>query len=722
MAKSTSLTLFALVCICGHLYAVDPESVSTPVMVRLIDCMEADSTPPIQRNEYIGTEMRRVLMAPFTSLSSLCPADDDGYIHISVQKDLPPLEVNSLGLRLCYAYYEGPISLYAKQRKDYCFVSADALKKGDEIKLKPPGLPMPQVRIYARQVLPQTQSLVSKEVEIPENGRLDFAIALQRDWRIPRGAGAVFQIRIFENGKAATVFEETLQRSMYHEEPQWQERSVSLERYAGHSVRFAFNAEPVTGIDDPDAQFAYPLWANPILQGTKSGGGSNPPNIILIGLDTLRADRLGCYGYPRLTSPNIDAFAKKGILFEQAIASAPWTTPSFASIFTGLHPSRHQAGLFSKGFALNSQFVTLAEQARVTNRLTAAFTEGVCVRSQFGFSQGFDQYSDGVTPDKQKSGTAEKTMRDALAWLDSYGRLPFFLFVHSYECHMPYMAPSPWGLMFTASDCTDRAEEGAEWAVTDEEKRYVSDCYDGEIAYTDYWVGCFLDELKARQLLDNTIVVIFADHGEEFWEHDGIGHVTTLYDEVLHVPLIVYIPWVMSVPMRVKEQVAVADLFATLHDLLNLPLAEGLDSYSLLPLFMPNEDRPYARRFVASEMYYYEFDCLDALNFPFEWLKRSLRYPNFKYIISNKPNNLAEGTSLQLKQIPDEFLYHLSVDPDEQKDVHEERADTTVRLKGELLEFLGGTNPLQDVSDALPFERDNLKQEDMESLQALGYL
>ena len=661
-------------------------------------------------------------MAPSTSVSSIHPADNDGYIHILPKKDLPQLEANSLGLRLCYSYYEGPLALDAKNRKDYAFVSADVLKKGDEIKLKPPGLPMSHVRLYARQVLPQRQTLLSKEVDIPENARLDFAIALQRDWRISRGAGAVFQIRIVDDGKATTVFEEPLQRSMYYEEPQWQERSVLLEGYAGHRVRFSFDTEPVAEIDAPDAPFAYPLWANPIVHGTTPGGDPNPPNVIIIGLDTLRADRLGCYGYARPTSPNMDAFAQKGILFEQAIASAPWTTPSFASIFTGLHPSRHQAGLFSKGFALNSHFVTLAEQIRATNRLTAAFTEGVCVRSQFGFSQGFDQYSDGVAPDKQESGTVEKTMKDAVAWLDSYGHLPFFLFVHTYECHMPYMAPSTWGLMFATSDCADKAEDGVDWAVTEEEKRYVSDLYDGEIAYTDHWVGYLLDELKARQLLENTIVAIFADHGEEFWEHGGTGHVTTLYDEVLHVPMILYIPWEMSVPMRVKEQVAVTDLFATLHDLLGLPLAQGLDSYSLLPLFVPHDDRPYARRFVASEMYYYEFDCLDDFNFPFEWLKRSIRYPEFKYVISNKPDKLTEDKEPQIKEIPDESLYNLSVDQKEQKNVHVDHADITAHLKGDLLEFLGGDTPLQDVSDKVPTDRDNLNLDDMESLQALGYL
>ncbi len=706
----------------GMVYAQEPEPMPTAPFVRLAETVTQDGTSPVGKYEYAGTQMRQVLASPSTSPPLLYPVVQEGYIHIQSGQELPALEPGSDGLRLMLQYYGGSLSLFSNTRKGFVFIPREELEKDEPLKLRPPGQPSAYARLYARQAIPQEQRIVTGKVTVPVGGRLDFAIALQQDWRIPDGAGATFCIYVIREQTSELLYEETLVLSESFGEPFWRERTVGVGGYAGQGVRFLFETKPASISTDPDTRFAYPLWGNPLLHTEATTGTSDIPNIVLIALDTLRADRLGCYGYTRTTSPNIDRFAANNILFEKAFSPASWTTPVFASLFTGLHPSRHQAGLFHKGFVLADRFTTLAERIGRTGRMTAAWTEGISIRAQLGFYQGFSVYSDGETPDRHETGGAERTFQRAAAWLDKFGHLPFFLFVHTYECHEPYAPPPPWDSMFADPNYPGKAGGIAASAVNEADKRHVSSRYDGCVAYADKWTGWFLEHLDTLNLMNNTIVIVFSDHGEEFWEHGGCGHGLTLFDEVLHVPLILHLPTNVAKPQRIGAQVSLADVFATLLDFTGVPMPEGTDSESLMPLIDPDSEKTYARPHVVSELYTSEAKYKDNYGLPFEWLSRSLRTPRYKYIVSNKPDFQGEKAQALYPDKPVESLYSLLDDPREQNNLAEKQIEQLSRLKRDLLGFLRASDPLQDTSGINPVQVDGLKEDDIQSLQALGYL
>jgi len=705
---------------CG-VSAREPEPLTAARFVHLSEMILSDQIPASGRSVYVGTEMRRTLLAPSTSPPLLFPVDEEGYLHLRPSEQLPSLESGSEGLRLLIHYYDGPISLFSTNRKGFEFVSREAIKLNETLRLRPPGESTGRARVYARQVMPQRQELLTCEVVVPPGGQLDFAIALLQDWRVPGGTGAIFRIKVVLEERTELLYEEILMQPEHFEEGRWSDRTVGMGGYAGECVRFLFETLPLSANDDPDGRFAFPLWGDPVLHSQVTPRASGLPNIVLIALDTLRADRLGCYGYARPTSPCIDRFSEKNILFEKAIAPSSWTMPSFGSLFTGLHPSRHQTGLFRTGFVLDSRFVTLAERLGKPWRMAAAYTEGIAVRAQLGYSQGFDIYSDGETPDRHETGTAEGTFRRATAWLDRFGHLPFFLFVHTYECHEPYAPPAPWDLMFADPGYSGQAGFLSQTAVNEEDRRHTSNRYDGCVAYTDHWTGWFLEQMEARQLLENTIVVVFADHGEEFWEHEGYGHGLTLYDEVLHIPLILHLPDGTVKPQRIGEQVLLTDLFATLLELSGQEVHGETDSCNLLPLICPGAET-YARKCAVSELYNSETDYKDASGFPLEWLMRSVRYPDYKYVVSNKPVLPAQGGTPPAAPNPVEYLFNLIEDPEERHNIVEEDNERLSRLKLDLLEFLKASEPLEDVSGRESVQVDSLDDADIESLQALGYL
>lgn len=671
--------------------------------------------------QYAGTQMRRVLLSPSTSLPTVNSVSDEGIVHLIPSKHLPPLDRHSLGMRLMFEYFDGPVSLFSSARKGFEFIPRSFYEEDLLLTLRPPGLPQGNVRLWTRQIISPEQRLVSRSFQVPSYGRLDFAIALQHDWRIPKDVCMCFRIYVIHQEKSFPVFEEILCHSTSSDLSGWFERNVDISHFSGQIISLVFETEDCSVTENPENKFAFPLWANPVIFSDVPDITHPALNVIFIALDTLRADRLGCYGYHRMTSPNIDRFAEESVLFEWAIAPAPWTTPSFASIFTGMNPSRHQAGVFSKGFRLSERFTTLADLFKQAGRITGAYTEGVAVRAHLGFCKGFDVYCDGITPESHETGTAERTFRRAAHWLEYYGHLPFFLFVQTYECHDPYTPPEPWDLMFADMQYQGNVGGMPALATTEEDRRHLSDRYDGGIAYTDHWVGWFLERLNALQLADTTLVVLFSDHGEELWEHGGFGHTSHLYDEVLCVPLIIRMPKGGQQFLRISQQVSITDIFATVLEFIEVPVGDGLDSYSLLPLIDPLRSDSYVRPDVISELSYFEKNGTEAWRHPIEWRMRSVRYPDKKYVISNKP---VDGTLVQdiSKAVSTEYLYDLIMDPGEQVNIVEDSRTLATEMKLELLEFLGAVDPLADISEIPTVQVDSLREEDVQSLKSMGYL
>jgi arylsulfatase A-like enzyme len=296
------------------------------------------------------------------------------------------------------------------------------------------------------------------------------------------------------------------------------------------------------------------------------GGGvtepaARPRNLLLITVDTLRADHLGAYGYPRSTSPSLDAFAEEAVVFENAHATSSWTLSSLASLLTSLYTSSH--GCWGNQSTLGPGFETLGEVLSTQGFDTAAFVTHFFLDRRYGLDQGFDLYDqDLVASTAQESHLAISSppvTEKAVAWLDRRRALgegaPWFLWVHYFDPHANYLfhegvsaeygTPSPWGVSHTKLDM-----------------------YDGEIAFTDHHIGALLDALDASGFGDETVVVFVADHGEEFGEHGRYGHRRHLHREVVQVPLMIRAPGV--VPRRVREIVSILDVFPTALALLGI--------------------------------------------------------------------------------------------------------------------------------------------------------
>ncbi|HZE88688.1 MAG TPA: sulfatase, partial [Verrucomicrobiae bacterium] len=300
------------------------------------------------------------------------------------------------------------------------------------------------------------------------------------------------------------------------------------------------------------------------------------PNVILVSLDTVRADHVGCYGYARPTTPILDALARESTLFELAVAPAPWTLPSHASMFTSLYP--HEHGAAGPSSTLAAERVTIAETLREAGYSTAAFTGGGYLSSKFGLSQGFD-----VFENLYDSPTSAIVSR-ALAWFD--GRpadQPYFLFVHTYEPHTPYTSATFASLPDAGRVGPSFAEEdlrelrSGQFRPTPAEQRYIEDLYDGDIHAADAALGPLWDRLRAAGELDRSLVIVTSDHGEELFERSArtsAGHGHSLYEELLRVPLVIRYAKGFPAGMRVATPVSLIDLVPTLAAVTGVPWPE----------------------------------------------------------------------------------------------------------------------------------------------------
>ena len=331
--------------------------------------------------------------------------------------------------------------------------------------------------------------------------------------------------------------------------------------------------------------------------GCQDGGRENPPaevtrGYVLISLDTLRADRLGCYGYERETSPFIDSFAARSVLFENAYVQEPGTLPSHMSIFTGLYPAEHNVR--PPTGVLSPEIKTLPEAFQAAGYRTAGFTEGGYVHGGYGFARGFDEFSHET---KKVESDVERTLERGLRFLDSLAEQDkFFLFMHSYVVHDPYFPPEPYDSLFWEGDppagvvkatgpnlqsLNKDTSQVSPIALT-----YYEALYDAQIRYVDDVLKKFFDDLESRGLMEDITIVLTSDHGEEFLEHGRFLH-AQIYRETLHVPLIVYRP--NATPKRVSQIVESVDIAPTLYDLSNIEFEDPMSGISMRALIEGGE-------------------------------------------------------------------------------------------------------------------------------------
>jgi arylsulfatase A-like enzyme len=323
--------------------------------------------------------------------------------------------------------------------------------------------------------------------------------------------------------------------------------------------------------------------------GTGCGGSSTPgitgtpmPNVILISIDTMRADHLGCYGYPRATSPVLDSLAATGTRFANCQAQAPWTLPSHASIFTGLSAVSHGAGLsFGRLTGIEEGLPTLPEMLSKNGYNTAGIVNVSFLAPSFGFDRGFRTYN---CLSADTSLNARQTLSRAADFMEYAVELPepFFLFVHLWDVHAPYTPPAPFDTLFTDSLVPNDGYWflAADGSVMERYRDLFMGLYDGEIACTDQQLRAFFRKVRELGIADSTLIIVLSDHGEEFLEHGGVDHGTTLFQEVLHVPLIISGP---GVPVAVVDSpVGLFDVFPSILAFLGIEAPPDLDGRDIL--------------------------------------------------------------------------------------------------------------------------------------------
>jgi len=373
---------------------------------------------------------------------------------------------------------------------------------------------------------------------------------------------------------------------------------VSLTDFAGKKIKLIFQTENISETETVAAQnLPLSFWENPIIYRT---GQENDLKIILISLDTLRQDHLGSYGYARATSPNLDKLVKDSVIFNNVYAQSSWTLPSHMSMLFGLNSASHQ--VYYNNQKIDSSLPSVATFLKKAGFSTYAFTGGGYVSSIYGFAKGFDWYDEPVGGRKAPLGLneAESLFTFTSDWLEKNKDKPFFLFLHTFQIHGPYVCPSPWNEMFLPENAAwDKLalrnfldQNGEDYPFSPEERENIIALYDGEIRYTDeVLIKPLINRLKDLGIYDNTMLIITSDHGEEFQDHGGWLHGRNLYNELIKVPLIIKFPSSLNKGKIVDPKCSIIDLVPTILENAGIKYRKDMfDGASLNSLISGVED------------------------------------------------------------------------------------------------------------------------------------
>ncbi len=433
-------------------------------------------------------------------------------------------------------------------------------------------------------------------------------------------------------------------------------------------------------------------------------GGHERPNVLLVSIDSLRSDHLHAYGYPKKTSPTMDALAAEGALFTQFVSPASWTLPAHVTLLTSMAPHHH--GVNNDGKKIDGSAITLPELFANAGYGTAGFVSGHYLHPQYGYPQGFESYDHGLlaTGDLQTQRTSPYLVEAVRKWLSNWrdhdSERPFFIFLHMFDVHYDFNPPAPYDSMFDPG--YEGPVDGLDFFDSDlyhkdmdpRDLRHLLALYDGEIRYTDDHLALIIETLEEMGVLDNTIVAVTADHGDEFFEHGRKGHRMTLFEEVVRIPLIIRYPPKVPAGVRVKPQARLMDVGPTILSLAGVPSPPGFGPQPAGEMYRPRDLTPWMERRPVQPKIISFGDLHSEL-----W---SVRTERVKMVL------FMEGDY--------EMLYDLHKDPTEQKNIAGAQPGAVDLLKERLLSF---ANPEDAPILARPHQED---EKQLENLRRLGYI
>lgn len=566
-----------------------------------------------------------------------------------------------------------------------------------------------------------TQTL---RVKVPSNGVLDTAVAIDPLVRLFFRGMMTFEISARTQDPGDTKLFSSSWSLTTPREPspfQWVPIHVDLSRWAGQTIDLTFR-RTYSGDDAWRGRHIYDLepsdlavWRKPVVRPRHIQGKKN---VVLISIDTLRADHLHFMGYRRDTSPNLDKLAADSVVFDECFSQAPWTTPSHFSILTGTYPATngtdHPLNLYDPQNPLmlersprhwNPKIPMLAMILRNQGYETAAFTGMGPISASFGFYRGFDSYNETAGSGMKDGGRvtefgmsdARRIATKAEEWVRANRDRTFFLFVHTFEAHWPY---------------THDYFVNKEHIAAGDEMATTVARYDGDIRFADQQFGALLEFLRKQGLMKNTLIVFVSDHGEELTEgaahgyglHVGHGH--NLFDELLHIPLVFHGLSSATKPVHIKSQVRSIDILPTILADLGVPKPDTIEGASLLPMIHGDEaaDRP-----AYSEATTYGPE------------RESLRANGFKYVHRIGYGTLAAPCCVNFPLTPLNELYDLRKDPGELHDIAGSRPDVLARMEALMNAIRPRPRPTtgqgESSSPSVP-----VSHEVIQSLRSLGYI
>jgi arylsulfatase A-like enzyme len=437
---------------------------------------------------------------------------------------------------------------------------------------------------YRNAIFVHSPSSLAYEVQVPPKGRLHFGIGMAGKEPVSFSVAA----------DSTEVFSKTLA------DPEvWESADIDLSAYAGRKVKLTFESSAAS-------QGAVGLWANPLLTTTSP---KQRPNVLIYMIDTLRADHASLYDYARDTTPYLKTLGAEGLVFEDCQVQATWTKPSVASLMTSLYSFTH--GIRTDDDTIPKGSVTLAEQLRSAGYVTASMIANPLAGRLTGLQRGFDYLSEWqavgrLVNEKEDRATDSAALnRIVFPWLEQHRDESFFLYAHATDPHAPYRAPAAYEAKFAnpaetpqfdrdfnklENMAVQRGGFGVSRGLCEKAgvnpDRFIQqarDRYDAKILHNDASFQQLIEKLRQLGILDNTLIVVVSDHGEEFWDHGWTGHGQSVYQELAHGLLMMWNPKLISAPRRIADPVQLIDVMPTVLDLVGIKIPDVVEGQSLAP-------------------------------------------------------------------------------------------------------------------------------------------